>query len=616
MPLLKTLNEIFIQEYIVITDSLHSYHLVNRLQQQANAYPEKIAFRQWSPSEQLAMTWRQVECTTKSVARALLSLGIEVQGKVGIFAQNSLAWSLADLAILQLRAVTVPLYATNTSEQAAFILNDAGAQVLFVGGQAQYDIAMTLIELCPGLTHLIVMDESVDLKGCPQALYLSAFIAHDYSHYQVELDRRIAGQNLNDLFTLIYTSGTTGEPKGVMLDYGNIASQLYLHDQRLTLTHQDVSLCFLPLSHIFERAWSYYVMHTGALNVYLTDTNLVREAMCEVRPTVMCSVPRFYEKVHGAILEKVSRAPFWRRIIFNWALKRGESRWMHQLQNKKGCPFTRCSYQLADKWVLSKLRHLLGGRVRFLPVAGARLDDNITRFFLSIGLNIKYGYGMTETCATVSCWKENHYLLGSIGTPLPHVDVRISTEGEIQVRGAIVMKGYFNRPEDTVHAFTEDGWLRTGDAGGLDDDGNLFITERLKDLMKTSTGKYIAPQMIEGVLGQDRFIEHIAVIADARQFVSALIVPCYEALEEYARSINLHYRDRLELLRNHQVVELFERRLQEMQKNIVKFHQVKRFILLPEAFSMEKGELTPTLKLRRKIISQRYQDEIESMYRD
>ncbi|SFN77174.1 long-chain acyl-CoA synthetase [Xenorhabdus japonica] len=600
----------------MITDSLHSYHLVNRLQQQATEYPGKIAFRQWSPSEQLEMNWRQVEYTTKSVARALLSLGIEVQGKVGIFAQNCMAWSLADLAILQLRAVTVPLYATSTCDQAAFILNDVGAQVLFVGGQEQYDIAMALIELCPKLAHLIVMDESVDLQGCPQALYLSAFIDNDNPQYQVELDGRIADRDLNDLFTLIYTSGTTGEPKGVMLDYRNIASQLYLHDQRLTLTNQDVSLCFLPLSHIFERAWSYYVMHTAALNVYLTDTNFVREAMSDVRPTVMCSVPRFYEKVHSAILDKVSRAPFWRRMIFNWALKRGESRWMHQQKNKKGCPFTRCSYQLADKLVLNKLRNLLGGRVRFLPVAGARLDDNITRFFLSIGLNIKYGYGMTETCATISCWEEKNYLLGSIGTPLPGVDVRISTEGEIQVRGSIVMKGYFNRPEETVHTFTEDGWLRTGDAGGLDDDGNLFITERLKDLMKTSTGKYIAPQMIEGMLGQDRFIEHIAVIADARQFVSALIIPSYEALEEYAKSINLHYHDRLELLRNHQVVELFERRLKEMQKNIVKFHQVKRFILLPEAFSMEKGELTPTLKLRRKIIAQRYQSEIESMYRD
>ncbi|MDE9538655.1 AMP-dependent synthetase/ligase [Xenorhabdus bovienii] len=610
------INLRLIQEYIVITDSLHSYHLINRLQHQTIEYPEKIAFRQWSPSEQLEMSWQDVTYKTESIAKALLSLGIEIQEKVAIFAHNCIAWSLVDLAVLQLRAVTVPLYATSSRDQATFILKDAGVRVLFVGEQEQYNVAMTLLELCPQLNHLIVLDESVDLKGCPQAQHLSAFIANDHTQYQPELDNRIAGQDLNDLFTLIYTSGTTGEPKGVMLDYHNIASQLYLHDQRLTLTREDVSLSFLPLSHIFERAWSYYVMHTGALNVYLTDTNSVREAMAEVRPTVMCAVPRFYEKVHSAILEKVSRAPFLRRMIFRWAIKRGESRWMRQLQNKKACLFSLCSDQLADKLVLSKLRNILGGRVRFLPVAGARLDDAIARFFLSAGINIKYGYGMTETCATVSCWEEKNYLPGSIGTPLPSVEVRISAEDEIQVRGPIVMKGYFNRPEETVHAFTEDGWLRTGDAGGLDETGNLFITERLKDLMKTSTGKYIAPQMLEGTLGQDRFIEYIAVIADSRNFVSALIVPSYDALEDYAKSIHLDYRDRIELLNNRQIIELFEQRLVELQKNIAKYHQVKRFILLPEAFSMEKGELTPTLKLRRKVISQHYHDEIESMYRD
>ena len=240
----------------------------------------------------------------------------------------------------------------------------------------------------------------------------------------------------------------------------------------------------------------------------------------------------------------------------------------------------------------------------------------LSAFFLATGINIKYGYGMTETCATVSCWEENKYKLGSIGTPLPGIEVRIGAENEIQVRGSIVMKGYFNKPEDTAAAFTEDGWLRTGDAGALDSDGMLFITERLKDLMKTSNGKYIAPQMIEGTLGQDRFIEHIAVIADTRKFVSALIVPCFDALEEHARALNLKYHDRIELLRHTKIKELFDERLREMQKNFSSFHQVKRFTLLAEGFSMESGELTPTLKLRRKIISERYRNEIELMYQD
>ncbi|MCC8373108.1 MULTISPECIES: AMP-dependent synthetase/ligase [Photorhabdus] len=599
-----------------MTKNLHPYHLINRLQQQIKQHPEKIAFRQWSPAEQRELNWNDIGKKTNAISRALLEIGVDVQEKIGLFAHNSMAWSLADIAVLQLRAVTVPLYATSSQEQASFILNDAGVRILFVGGQPQYDVAITLTERCPQLSHIIVLDESVDLRDCSLAQHLSDFMADNKLQHQSALETRIANHNLDDLFTLIYTSGTTGEPKGVMLDYRNLAYQLYSHDHILTLTDQDVSLSFLPLSHVFERAWSFYVMHVGAQNVYLTDTNFVRQAMADIRPTVMCAVPRFYEKIYSAVFEKVSRAPWHRRKLFNWAIKCGERQFLRNLQSKKSCLWSTVMHRLADKLVLSKLRNVLGGRVRFLPAAGARLDETIILFFLAVGINIKYGYGMTETCATVSCWEEQGYIFGSIGKPLPGIDVRISGEDEIQVRGPIVMKGYFNNQQETTKAFTQDGWLRTGDAGKLDENGNLFITERLKDLMKTSNGKYIAPQMIESTLGQDRFIEHVAVIADARKFVSALIVPCYEALEEYARSINLKYHDRVELLRHSQIIEMFEQRLKEVQKNFAHFDQVKRFILLPKPFSMETGELTPTLKLRRKIIMQRYYKEIESMYQD
>ncbi|KGM27850.1 long-chain fatty acid--CoA ligase [Photorhabdus luminescens] len=600
----------------MITKNLHPYHLINRLQQQIKRHPEKIAFRQWSPAEQLELNWNDIGKKTNAISRALLEIGVDVQEKIGLFAHNSMAWSLTDIAVLQLRAVTVPLYATSSQEQASFILNDASVRILFVGGQAQYDVAITLTERCPQLSHIIVLDESVDLRDCSLAQHLSDFMADDKLQHQSELETRIANHNLDDLFTLIYTSGTTGEPKGVMLDYRNLAYQLYSHDHVLALTDQDVSLSFLPLSHVFERAWSFYVMHVGAQNVYLTDTNFVRQAMADIRPTVMCAVPRFYEKIYSAVFEKVSQAPWHRRKLFNWAIKCGERQFLRKLQGKKSCPWSTAMHRLADKLVLSKLRNVLGGRVRFLPAAGARLDETIILFFLAVGINIKYGYGMTETCATVSCWEEQGYVLGSIGKPLPGIDVRIGEEDEIQVRGPIVMKGYFNNQQETAKAFTQDGWLRTGDAGKLDENGHLFITERLKDLMKTSNGKYIAPQMIEGILGQDRFIEHIAVIADARKFVSALIVPCYDVLEEYARSINIKYHDRVELLRHSQIINMFEQRLKEMQKNFAHFDQVKRFTLLPNPFSMETGELTPTLKLRRKIIMQRYHNEIESMYRD
>ena len=600
-----------------MTTNLSHYHLVQRIQHQISYRAERTAFRQWSPQGERHLTWSQVGVHTQHIACALLALGVEVQERIAIFANNCMAWSLADLAILQLRAVSVPLYATNTPAQAAFIINDADIRILFVGAQEQLDAAIALRGVCPQLTHIIVFDSSADLRGCEIAQYLNNFEqGTDLERFDAIYQQRIAESDLHDLFTLIYTSGTTGDPKGVMLDYHNMAAQLQLHDDRLTVTEDDVSLSFLPLSHVFERAWSFFIMHSGAQNVYLPNTDWVREAMAEVRPTLMCAVPRFYEKIFSAVHEKVAHAPWLRRALFHWAIVCGERKFLQERAGKPLGKLFDLSYRWADKLVLSKLRSILGGRVRFLPAAGAKLDDNVILFFQAMGVNIKYGYGMTETCATVSCWEENDFRFGSIGKPLPGVEVRIGEESEIQVRGPIVMRGYFNKPLETAGTFTADGWLKTGDAGMMDEAGNLFITERLKDLMKTSNGKYIAPQMLEGTLAQDRFIEQVAIIADARKFVSALIVPSFESLEEYAKSINLKYHDRLELLRNSQIIDMFEQRLREMQKELALFEQVKKFTLLPAAFSMELGELTPTLKLRRKVILQRYQNEIESMYQE
>lgn len=600
-----------------MTNNLSYYHLVQRIQHQISYRAERTAFRQWSPQGETQLSWAQVGGHIHHIASALLALGVEVQERIAIFSNNCMAWSLADLAILQLRAVSVPIYATNTPAQAAFIINDADIRILFVGEQAQLDAAIALRGVCPQLTHIIVFDAAADLRGCEIAQHLSQFEQQaDIKQFEAARQERIDACDLQDLFTLIYTSGTTGEPKGVMLDYRNMAAQLQQHDDRLTVTEDDVSLCFLPLSHVFERAWSFFIMHSGAQNVFLPNTDWVREAMADVRPTLMCAVPRFYEKIFSAVHEKVARAPWLRRVLFHWAIVCGERRFLQERAGKPLGKLFDLSHRWADKLVLSKLRGILGGRVRFLPAAGAKLDDNVILFFQAMGVNIKYGYGMTETCATVSCWEENNFRFGSIGKPLPGVEVRIGDENEIQVRGPIVMRGYFNKPLETANSFTADGWLKTGDAGLLDEGGNLFITERLKDLMKTSGGKYIAPQMLEGTLTQDRFIEQVAIIADARKFVSALIVPSFELLEEYAKSINLKYHDRLELLRNSHIIEMFEKRLREMQKELAIFEQVKKFTLLPAAFSMELGELTPTLKLRRKVILQRYQNEIESMYQE
>ncbi|WP_159565307.1 AMP-dependent synthetase/ligase [Budvicia diplopodorum] len=597
-----------------MSQTLAQFHPVGRVQDRIQQHPDKIVFKEWHNHQVQQLSWQQVGERIALTAKALLSTGVDVQDRVAIFATNSMNWAITDLSILHLRAIAVPIYATNTPAQSAFVINDAQVRTLFVGDRAQMDAALTIKALCPDLERIIVFERGVDLHGCDIAIHLDDFCQLADHRYDRLLQARINEREMSDLFTLIYTSGTTGEPKGVMLDYANLATQFHLHDERLAVNSDDVSLSFLPLSHVFERAWSLYVMHAGAQNVYLRDTAAVREAMFDVKPTVMCAVPRFYEKVFSAIHDKVALAPWHRRALFRSAVWCGERKFWAEQQGKKLGPVMSMCYRLADKLVLHRLRGVLGGKIRFLPAAGAKLDDNIILFFRSVGLNITYGYGMTETCATVSCWEARNFRFGSIGRPLPGIEVRIGDDNEIQVRGPIVMRGYYNRPQDTAMAFTHDGWLKTGDAGALDESGHLFITERIKDLMKTSCGKYIAPQAIEGALGQDRFIDQIAVVADARKFVSALIVPCFVSLEEYAHSINLKYHDRIELLRHSQIVEMFEHRLVELQKELSRFEQVKRFTLLPDAFSMEQGELTPTLKLRRKVILNRYQTEIELMY--
>ncbi len=601
-----------------MSNKLKQYHQIERVQSQIRHNPERIAFSEWSKKKYYSLTWSQVGERLKQISCALLDANVAIQEPVTIFANNSISWALTDLAILQIRAITVPIYATSTEGQAAYIINNCQSRILFVGDQQQMDIAIKLREQCPKLQYIIALSSEVDLRQCDIAWTLDNFCQQLITSRQLdELKTRIKYCDLNDLFTLIYTSGTTGTPKGVMLDYANMATQLYLHDERLGVNQHDVSLSFLPLSHVFERAWSFYMMHCGAHNIYLCDTRDVKEAMQAVKPTVMCSVPRFYEKIHSAIQTKVAKATCLRRMAFHCALWCGQRNLLVYRNGKQPSWLLKQLHNLADKAILSKLRQAMGGNIRLMPAAGAKLDDNIISFFLSIGVNIIYGYGMTETCATVSCWQvDRYYTPGSIGKPLPGVEVRIGDGNEIQVRGPIVTRGYYNDPEKTAVSFTQDGWLKTGDAGSIDADGNIYITERIKELMKTSTGKYIAPQQIEGAIGHDRFIEQVAVIADARNFVTALIVPCYETLEEYAKLINVKYHDRLELLKNNQIVEMFEQRLKDLQKELARFEQVKRFTLLPNAFSMEKGELTPTLKLRRNIILHNYRREIDSMYAD
>lgn len=601
--------------------SFADLHFITRFRQQAQTLAHQPAIYYQDQQQQWqAMNWSTFQQEIDQLSLALLANQISVQDKIGIFAANMPRWTMADIASLQIRAITVPIYATDSAKQAAFIINNADIKILFVGDQEQYDKILSITDDCPQLEKIVLMKDNIDprtsLKTYSWRDFISTATAVDL---QQCFNERLAQRCLEDLFTLIYTSGTTGEPKGVMLDYANLAHQLAAHDQafqKTTVTTKDKSLSFLPFSHIFERAWVAYIFHRGAVNCYLEDPHQIREALSAVKPSLMCAVPRFYEKIYAAVLDKVQQAPLIRRAIFKWAMSVGHKRFEARRQKRRTPLFTKLQYPLADKLVISKLRHLLGGKIRMMPCGGAKLDPSIGAFFHSIGINIKLGYGMTETTATVSCWDDDHFELNSIGTLMPNVEVKIGENNEILVRGGMVMRGYYKKPQESADSFTADGFLKTGDAGALDAQGNLFITDRIKELMKTSNGKYIAPQYIESTVGKDKFIEQIAVIADAKKYVSALIVPCFNSLEEYAKQLNIKYHDRLELIKHSDILKMFEQRINELQKELPSFEQIKKFTLLPQAFTTKMEEITPTLKLRRKVILERYKTQIEAMYKE
>ncbi|QFI53576.1 AMP-dependent synthetase/ligase [Aeromonas simiae] len=593
---------------------MQQLHLIRLFRERIAQLGNKAALRVQQDGQWRAIGWRTLGQAMDYCAQALIRAGHQECEMVGIYSRNMPEWTQADLGILAARGVSVPIYPTSTLEQARYIVRDAGIKTLFVGEQPQFDQALQLLE-SGDIRAIVALDSAVDLRGCEQACHFQTFLISGNHHpSELELRRREQHYAMDDLFTLIYTSGTTGEPKGVMLDFANLSACLQMHDDRLEVGEDDVSICMLPLSHVFERGWSFYVLYRGAENVYIRDPQQVMNVIGEVKPTLMCSVPRLYEKAYALIQAKVAEAPALRRALFGWATRVGTQVVERRQQEKRVSPLLYVQLALAERLVFRKLRARFGGRTRFLPVAGARLADDVNLFFQAMGLNLKYGYGMTETMATVCCYEDSRFQLGSIGTPLSGIEVKLGESKELLVRAPTVMRGYYKKPDATAEVMTEDGFLRTGDAGDIDAKGNIYFTERLKELMKTSNGKYVAPQVVEGAIGKDRFIEQIAIIADARHFVSALIVPCYESLEEYARSINLQYQCKSELLRHSKVVEFFESRINELQKELAKFEQVKKFTLLPRAFSMELGEITPTMKLRRRIIEATYKQEIEQMY--
>ncbi len=586
---------------------------------QVNKYGDRVAMRYKPKDKWEEISWNQFGDLVRNTSKALLECGIGEQETVGIFSQNMPLWTVADIASLCIRGIPVPIYATNTAKQAEYIINDAEIKVLFVGDAEQYSKIMQILPENKHLQKIIVFKESVPIQKSEKIMYFKDFLKiGEQSNKDTILSERMQKAKIDDLLTLIYTSGTTGEPKGVMLTHSNVIFQKGEHDLRLIDPNDnDVSLAFLPLSHVFERIWTYYVFATGMTNNYLEDPGKIIECIQEVKPTIMCAVPRFYEKIYATVFNQLESASPLKRKLFNWAVSVGAKHNNKKKDQQFIPPFLRFKFAIADTLVLKKIREVVGGRIKFFPCAGAPLSQDIEEFFYACGIFICYGYGLSETTATVTCHEPYKFKFGAVGKPLPHVEVKIDeNNGEILVRGGNVMKGYYKKPQATSEVFTHDGWFRTGDAGYIEENGELRITERIKDLMKTSGGKYIAPQMIESTIGADHFIEQMAVIGDQRKYVTALIVPSFIALEEYAKTHNISFTSREDLISKPEIIEFYRQRIEEAQKELARFEKIKRFTLLPHEFTVESGEITPTLKIKRKAIADKYKDIIDAMYKD
>ena len=590
------------------------------IHQQAKKYGDRVALkhRDYKTNTWIPTTWNQFSETVATVSNALIEMGVGVQENIGVFSQNKPESLFMDFGAFGIRAVTVPLYATSSEAQVHYILEDAGIRYLFVGEQQQYDVAFRVMALSSTLKQIVVFDREVKLNARDEStIYFDDFLAMGKNRqHQAEVDKRTAESDTEDLMNILYTSGTTGESKGVMLSHAGYEAVMDAHIDRFpSFNENDVVINFLPFTHVFERAFSCWCLCVGAeMNINLRPQD-IQMTIKEVRPTVMCSVPRFWEKVYSGVNEVIASATGVKKTLMQDAIKVGREHNVNYVCKGKTPPlWLHMKYKFYEKTIYSLLKKTLGlDRGSFFPTAGAAIPPAVQEFVLSVGINMLAGYGLTESIATVSCENLYDHEIGSVGKLMPHMQVKFGENDEILLKGPAITKGYYKKEAVTKASFTEDGWFRTGDAGYVKD-GFLFLTERIKDLFKTSNGKYIAPQAIETKMVVDRYIDQISIIADERKFVAALIVPDYKLVEKFAADKGIQYASMAELLKTDAVMELFKERIDTLQQQFAHYEQIKKFTLLPEPFSMAKGELTNTLKIKRSVLNKNYAAEIEAMY--
>ena len=597
-------------------------HMSVLIHDQAKKYGDRemLIYQDFGGKEWKSLSWNQVSQTVKQVSNALLNIGVKVQENIGIFSQNSVQYIECDFGAWGIRAVTIPFYATSSEQQIQFMVNDAKVRFLFVGEQEQYDKARRIFSLCPTMERIIVFDPKVAIAdNDANAIYFSDFLKlGENLPRQTEVENLQREATFDDIANILYTSGTTGDSKGVILTHGQFHAAFVANDKCVPVGENDRVMNFLPYTHIFERGWAILCMTEGATLIVNTYPLQVQQSMRETHPTCMSAVPRFWEKVYMGVMDKIEHSSAMQRKLFMHAYHVGHRHNIEYLSRGKKPPVAlHLEYEMLNRTVFSLVRKELGlENAHFFPTAGAAVSAHVEEFVHSIGINMVVGYGLTESLATVSC---NHlgepFTVGGVGIPIEGIDIKISEEGEILLKGPTITKGYYNRDDLTKQAFTEDGYFKTGDAGYLKN-GELFLTERIKDLFKTSNGKYIAPQMIESKLLVDKYIDQICIIADQRKFVSALIIPVYALLEEYATAHGIAFNSREELCQHPLIIEMMKERIDTLQQQLAHYEQVKRFTLLPHPLSMEKGELTNTLKIRRRVLNENYKEQIDQMYVD
>ncbi len=595
-------------------------HLGKMVHKRAAKYGEgKIAVRHKAFGEWEEFSWGKFTGLIDACAMGLLDYGVKEGEFVGIFSNNRVELAVVDFACFSIRACSVPIYQSNSAEELKYIVNDCGIKILFVEKQEHYDKAVSILKASKNIKLIVIFDHRInyDRKNKKVMLYTDFIESGKSSGRDKELAKRLAAAKSEDLSTLIYTSGTTGEPKGVKLTHKNWLAMLFATGYYIPIVESDVNLAFLPLAHVFERAWSYFILCSNARVDYCHEAKpeVLLQFLQESKPHYMCSVPRLWEKVYAKVHDGLSQAPAAKQKLFHWAIGVGREAAYLKKAGKPLPAGLAVKFRIADALVLKKVRNLFGGRNKVYNCGGSAFSGEISEFFFSCGVLLLQGYGMTE-CFVISVSNPERNKFGTCGPVVPLMKVRISAEGEIQAKSPSQTPGYWKKPKLDKELFTKDGWVRTGDIGYIDDEGFIVITDRLKDMFKTSGGKYIAPQQIETLLKEDIFFEQVAAIGDGKKYVSALIVPNFEQLEQHCRKSGIKFSSRNDLVSHTEVQKLYAARIEKRTSSLGQVEKVKRFTLLPNEFSQETGELTPTLKIKRKVISEKYKDIISSMYRE